>query len=116
MINASKTQCNLIGSRQLCSRIPEDVIMKFDGTSISPSSHVKNLGLYMDRYMSFETHVNEISKKVMGMLIYMNRISSYLDKNSRTMVVQSLVLSHINYCLRIWGTVTSSLINKVQKL
>ncbi len=116
MINETKTQCIFIGSRQLCSRIPEDVVITFNGTNISPSTHVKNLGLYMDRYMSFETHVNEISKKVMGMLIYINRISSYLDKKSRIVVVQSLVLSHINYCLSIWGTTTSSLINKVQKL
>ncbi|RUM30450.1 MAG: hypothetical protein DSY42_04590 [Aquifex sp.] len=116
MVNATKTQCIFIGSRQLCSHIPEDVVVKFDGTNISPSIHIKNLGLHMDRYMSFDAHINEISKKVMGMLIYINRISSYLDKKSRIIVVQSLVLSHINYCLSIWGTTTSSLINKVQKL
>ncbi len=66
MVNESKTQCIFIGSRQLCSRIPEDVVLNFDGTNISPSTHGKNLGLYMDRYMSFETHVNEISKKSNG--------------------------------------------------
>ncbi len=76
MVNATKTQCIFIGSRQLCSRIPEDVVAKFDGTNISPSTYVKNLSLYMDRYMSFEAHVSEIIKKIMGMLIYINRISS----------------------------------------
>ncbi len=96
MINASKTQSIFIASRQLYSRIPEDVVIKFDDTSISPSSHVKNLGLYMDRYMSFATHVSEISKKVMGMLIYSNRMSSYLNKKSTTILVQALVLSHFN--------------------
>ncbi len=70
----------------------------------------------MDRYMSFEIHVNEINKKVMRMLIYINRISFYLDKESIIIVVQSLVLSHFNYCLSIWGTTTHSLTDKVQKL
>ncbi len=116
MINSSKTQCIFIGSRQLCSRIPEDVVVQFDGTSISPSTHVKNLGLYMDRYLTFETHISEISKKVMGMLIYVNRIGSYLDKTTRIIVIQSLVMSHIKYCLSIWGTTNSALINKIQKL
>ena len=50
------------------------------------------------------------------MLIYINRISCHLDKKSRIIVIQSLVLSHINYCLTIWGTTTSSLIDKIQKL
>ncbi len=62
--------------------------------------------------MSFETHINEISKKVMDMLIYINRISSFLDKKSRIIVVQSLVLSNFS----IWGATTSPLINKVQKV
>ncbi len=43
MVNATKTQCIFIGSRRLCSRIPKDVVVKFDGTNISPSTHVKNL-------------------------------------------------------------------------
>ncbi len=66
--------------------------------------------------MTFKVHINEISKKVMGMLVFINMISSYLDKKSRIIVVQSLVLSNINYCLSIWGTTTSSLVDKVQKL
>ncbi len=56
------------------------------------------------------------AKKVMFMLIYINRISYYLDQKSRIIVVQSLVPSHFNCCLSVGGTTTSSLIDKVQKL
>ncbi len=76
MINANKTQCIFIGSRQLCSRIPKDTVVNIDGITISPTTHIKNLGLYMNQYMPFEAHVHKISKKVMGMLIYTNRISN----------------------------------------
>ncbi len=114
MLNLNKSQCIFIGSTHLCSQIPEDVTVQFDGTSISPSTHVKNLGLYMDRYLIFENHISEISKKVMGMLIYINCISSYLDKATRIVVIQSLVLSHIKYFISIWGTTNSVHINKVQ--
>ncbi len=50
------------------------------------------------------------------MLSYVNRISSYLYKKSRVIVVQSLALSHFDYCLSVWGATTSSLTDKVQKL
>ncbi len=99
-----------VSSSVVSSCVPIYLKMWYSTSNISPSTHVKNQGLYMDRYMSFETHVSEISKKVMSMLIYINRISSYLDKKSRTIVVQSLVLSHINFCLKIWSTTNSSLI------
>ncbi len=40
----------------------------------------------------------------------------YLGKKFRIIVVQSFVLSHINYCITIWGTITSSLVGKVQNV
>ncbi len=66
--------------------------------------------------MIFDTHINELSKKIIGMLIYISRVSMNFDKTTRKIVVQSLVLSLINYCIRIWGTTNTSLIKKVQKL
>ncbi len=72
LINPNKTQCIFIGSRQLIPHIPEDIVIRFDGISIRPSTHVKNLGLYMDRYLIFETHINEMTKKVIGTLIYIS--------------------------------------------
>ena len=38
------------------------------------------------------------------------------DRSSRKIVIQSLALSHINYCIRIWGTTNTTLLQKVQKL
>ena len=116
MVNPNKTQCIFIGNRQLLARIPEDAVVRFGNTSIQPSTHVKNLGLHMDKYLLFDVHINEISKKVIGLLIYLNRISMNFDKASRKIVVQTLVLSHINYCIRIWGTTNTTLLQKVQKL
>ena len=116
MVNPSKTQCIFIGSRQLLSHIPEDIVVQFDGTSIRPSTHVNNLGLYMDRYMQFDTNINELTKKVIGMLIYICRVSMNFDRTTRKVVVQSLVLSLIHYCIRIRGTTNITLIHKVQKL
>ncbi len=63
MLNSGKTQCIFIGSRLMRSRIPENVVVQFDGASISPCSNVKNLGLHMDRYLTFETHISETSKR-----------------------------------------------------
>ncbi len=66
MLNSSKIQCVFIGSRQLSSYIPEDVMVKFSGLSISPSTLIKNLDLYIERYLTSETHISKISKKSNG--------------------------------------------------
>ena len=116
MLNSNKTQCIFVGNRQLLSRIPPNTVINCDGANIQPSNSVKNLGVYIDRYMLFDVHVNEVNKKAMGILFYINRIGNNFDKSSRILVIQSLVLSLVYYCIRIWGTCNETIIHNVQKL
>ncbi len=69
-----------------------------------------------NRYMTFDKHINEINRKVMGTFIYINRIKDYCDKTTRKFIVQSLALNILNYCNTIWGTTNNTLLKKAQKL
>lgn len=116
MLNSKKTQCIFIGNRQQLSHIPPDTFINCDGEHIYPSTHVKNLGVYIDRYMLFDVHISEVSKKVMGILMFIRRIGDNFDKSTRKIVVQTLVLSVINYCICIWGSTNVTLIHRIQKV
>ena len=70
----------------------------------------------MDRYMLIDKHIDAISKKVIGTLMLISRISATLDEPSRIIAVESLVVSIISYCIRIWKTTNVTKLNKVQKL
>ncbi len=104
MINQNKTHCIFIGNRQLLSRIPNITTVKFDGNTNTPSNHVKNLGNYIHRNTTFDVHVNEANKKVLGSLTYVKRSSENFQKTTRVIIESCLVLSLISYCIRIWGT------------
>ncbi len=116
MFNSSKTQCIFIGNSQLISNIPPNTTINFNGNIIYPSKHVKNLGVYIDRFMLFDVHMNELNKKAIGILMYISRIGDSLDKQTRVITVQTLVLSLIKYCIRIWGTASDTVIANVQKV
>ena len=116
MINTKKTQCIFIGSSQLISKIPNDITIKCGNDTIKISHQVKNLGLYIDRFMTFSSHVDELCKKVSGILIYLSKMKDSFDDETRVQVVQSLALSIINYCIKIWGSTNISVIEKAQKL
>ncbi len=47
--------------------------------------------------MSFDVHVTEMSKKVSGTPMYINRIQDLLSEEARLIAVETLALSHINY-------------------
>ena len=70
MVNESKTQCIFIGSRQKISRISSDTVLRIGNSIISPSAYVKNLGVFMDQYLSYDVHINEITKKITGILYF----------------------------------------------
>ncbi len=97
LLNSMKTHCIFIGSRALISNIPGNTIVSAGEAFIHPSRSVKNLGLHFDNYMSFDVHVTEMSKKVSGTLMYINRIQDLLSKEARLIAVETLALSHINY-------------------
>ncbi len=80
-----------------------------DGKHVFPKTHVNNLIVHIDRYMLFGVHVSEINKKIMALNMYIRRISDNFDKSSRILLVQTLVLSLMNYCC---ATVTHSAYNR----
>ncbi len=70
----------------------------------------------MDQHMSFEVHIHEMPKKVMGILLAVNRIRDKFDAATRKIVIQSLALSGVNYCLQVYGTTNNTQMLWVQKL
>ncbi len=116
MLNSNKTQCILIGTRPLIRRIPLDTTVNFDNTSITPSTHVKNLGFILDCHMNFNVHIHEMYKKVMGHLLFLNRVKDKFESKTRKTVVESIAHSVMNYCLLVYGTTNGTLLRRVQQL
>lgn len=115
LLNESKTQFIFLGSRQYISRIPENSSIRFNNIMLTPSQNVKNLGVYMDSSLTFNVHIDELQKKVTGTLLYLNRVCDMFEFDCRVMVVQSLVLSVLNYCLRVWGSTSKTQMDRVRK-
>ena len=116
MLNTRKTQCMFIGSRGMTSQIPQNIHLQVDNSTIVPSTSLKNLGVYFDTNLTFDTHISKISSKIFGTITYINRAKDNFSKQTRIMVVQSLVLSIINYGIKTWGTANKSHMQQIQKL
>ncbi len=115
LLNSMKTQCIFIGSRALISKIPGNTTIRAGEASIHPSKSVKNLGLHFDNYMS-DVKVTEMSKKVSGTLVYINRIQDLLSKEARLIAVETLAMSHINYGITIRSITNITQLKRVKKL
>ena len=115
MLNTGKTQCMFVGTRGNLAHIPNNTVIHVDGSIITPNTSIKNLGIYFDNNMLFDTHASYISKKCFGTIMLLNRLKENFDKDTRIILIQSLVLSIINYGLMVWGNTAASHIHQVQK-
>ena len=66
--------------------------------------------------MQFDTHIAQICKKCSGIIMFVNRIKENFSKRTRIIVLQSLVLSIINYGIKIWGSTSLTHLQRAQKI
>ena len=106
----------MIDTRRLSAQIPPDTRLMVEGNVITPSASVKNLGIYFDNHLTFDTHITELIKKALGIILFVNRIKDNFNKPTGIIVVQSLFMSIINYGISIWGAANITQVERVTKI
>ena len=105
----------IFGTKAMLKHVPS-VTVNFCGTRIHETRVVNNLGLYMDRHLTFTDHVSHVVQKCSGNLIALIHAKHSLPKRAIKPLVNALVISTIRYCLSIYGTCTKTEINRIQKI
>ena len=112
-LNVLKTKCMALGSKYAL-RIDQKLSLSLKGATVEQVKEVKLLGVTIDESLSWST---QIKKTVVRMIygIYAIRRSAHLLTNtSIRLVIQSLVLSNLDYCPVIWSSASKQEINKLQ--
>ena len=79
----------------------------------------KSLGVHIinfDGNLSWECHINEISKEIASGISAIKRIRYFLSFEILLNVYNSLVKPHFDYCDGVWGNCSKNLSSKSQKL
>ena len=76
--NRKKCEVMLIGPRNAIAT-SRDLEILLDGELLKQTNSVKYLGLHIDRNLSWNMHVNVISRRVYPRLKLLNRVSKYLS-------------------------------------
>ena len=72
------------------------------------------LGIQIDKNLSWKKHIFNLSHKMSKAIGVMNRLKEFLPKKILKMIYNSLVNSHLNYGILLWGHQSES-ISKLQK-
>jgi len=77
--------------------------LKIDGTDINRVKEFNFLGLIINENLNWKTHSEKVSNSISKTIGILNRLKHFLPLNIKTTLYNSLILSHINYCLLVWG-------------
>lgn len=117
-VNPNKCQAIIIGSPRSMAKVDGASLppVLFDGTIVPFSTEVKDLGLHIDSTLNWRTQVASVSQKVTGTLRALYRLKNFLPRNTKTMLVQSLIFPIIDYGDVCYYDLNADLLNKLDRL
>ena len=83
---------------------------------IRSEAKVKNLGVILDNKLSLEDHVNAVSRTCHFHLRNISRIHRYLSEDACRTIIQSLVISRLDYCNVLLNGLLKIIISKLQRV
>ncbi|PFX29714.1 putative RNA-directed DNA polymerase from transposon X-element [Stylophora pistillata] len=115
LINDSKTEFLVVGSRHQLSKIAIDSITVGNST-IQPLNSVRNLGSWFDSNMSMSIHIGKICSKAFHGLYKIRQIRKFLSPESTKTLVHAFVTSHLDYCNSLLFGVPKYQTERLQKV
>ena len=93
-----------------------DLDCKIGSKVIKTEQKVKLLGITIDNKLKFDEHVSGICRKASAQLNALSRLNKFLSMEAKTILIQSFIYAHFNYCSLIWHYSSSKSINKVEMI
>ena len=114
-LNTGKTELIFFHSKRHTLNY-DGIYINFNGKRLIPVDHIKYLGMFIDKYLSWDYHVQQLSKK----LSRANGILSKLRYSSpigvRLLVYYAIFYSHLIYGCNLWGFTSEENIKKIEVL
>lgn len=110
--NSKKFQCMIL-SRS--GNLP-DITFTFGNTVLHPLSEVKILGVVLDQKLSFESHLNNLCRKVASKVNSMFRLTKILNVSSKLKLYNAFIMSHLNFCSTIYHFCSVTKCRKLERL
>ena len=114
-INPDKTEMILFRPPSLNKEVVINGIF-FEEQCIRFSNEVKNVGVWLDRNLSMEKHINLIVSHCYKILRDISRIKKYLDRKQIETLVHAVITSILDYCNCLFINISRDNLYKLQKV
>ena len=114
-LNASKTELIFFHSKRHALNY-DNISIKFCGTKLIPVEHVKYLGMYIDKHLSWNVHIQELCKKLSRANGILSKLRYNAPFNTCLNVYYAIFYSQLIYGCNVWGLTTDENLHKIEVL
>ena len=112
-LNPSKTVLLLVGTAQQRAKVASSLV-SFADCSIPFSSSARNLGVLFDPDLSLSKHISSVCSRSFHYIRLLRQVRPSLDLKSATLVANSLVFSHLDYCNSLLYNLPETSLHRLQ--
>ena len=95
--NGGKTDMTIIGTKQMLSKLPENLCLELCGTKVYPKSSVRNLGVVFDKNLNFEQQITNVCRASYYQLHNIRCARRYLTNEATATAIHAFVTSRLDY-------------------
>ena len=100
-LNATKTELILFRSKR--KQMNCEISIKLNGFKLKPSDNVKYLGMFHDKYLSWDFHIHKLSNSLSRATGILSKLRHNAPRSVCINVYFALFYSHMYYGACIWG-------------
>ena len=110
-LNIKKT--NFVLFHPYNKQVQRNITLKINKKAISEKDSVKYLGIMIDSGLTWKTHIETLTKKISRTLGILYKIRPCANIDILKTLYYSLIYSHLNYAIEVWGSADTSHLNKL---
>ena len=115
-LNENKTECILIGSRNSLDKNKDFETIDINGVPITLSKDIRDLGVIIDEELNMQMQINSVVKAANCQLLNVAHIKRFLDQDCLKMLINSLIISKIDYCNSLYHNLPANQLKKLQNI
>ena len=114
--NSDKTELLLLGTKQQLAKVSQAVQLNVSTDDIKCTQSARNLGVWLDDKLTFDIQVGKICQSCMLNIKKLAKIRRYLTPQSAAVLGAAIVASKLDYCNSILTGISSTNIQRLQRI
>jgi hypothetical protein len=114
-LNAGKTELIFFRSNRHILEY-DNIYIKFNGLRLIPVDFIKYLGMYIDKFLNWNYHIQELSKKLSRATGVLSKLRYNASLDICVQVYYAIFFSHLTYGCNLWGLSSEENILKIERL